>query len=102
MLGALKQIAKHCLDEANVPGKNIHEKTLLSIILKNNEVKDLVTDIPADYFSDMQYRTIFQLWFSDDIDTVYDLKDDVLVQKYEIVKDFSLVDNNLNNNMAII
>ena len=93
---------KNIVDEVIEIDKNIHEKTLLSIILKNNEVKDLVTDIPADYFSDMQYRTIFQLWFSDEIDTVYDLKDDVLVQKYEIVKNFNLADNNLNNNMAII
>ena len=93
---------KNIVDEVIEIDKNIHEKTLLSIILKNNEVKDLVTDIPADYFSDMQYRTIFQLWFSDEIDTIYDLKDDVLVQKYEIVKNFNLADNNLNNNMAII
>ena len=93
---------KNIVDEVIEIDKNIHEKTLLSIILKNNEVKDLVTDIPADYFSDIQYRTIFQLWFSDEIDTIYDLKDDVLVQKYEIVKNFNLADNNLNNNMAII
>ena len=58
--------------------------------------------MPADYFSDMQYRTIFQLWLSDEIDSIYDLKVDVLVQKYEIVKNFNLADNNLNNNMAII
>lgn len=89
-------------DEVIQIEKNIHEKTLLSIILKNNEVKDLVTDIPADYFSDMQYRTIFQLWFSDEIDSIYELKDDVLVQKYEIVKNYNLADNNLNNTMAII
>ena len=82
--------------------KNIHEKTILSIILKNNEVKDLVTDIPADYFSDIQYRTIFQLWYSDEIDSIYDLKDEVLVQKYDMVKNFNLADNNLNNTMAII
>ena len=93
---------KNIVDEVIEIDKNIHEKTLLSIILKNNEVKDLVTDIPADYFSDMQYRTIFQLWLSDEIDSIYDLKDDVLVQKYEIVKNFNLADNNLNNNMAII
>lgn len=90
------------VDEVIEIDKNMHEKTLLSIILKNNEVKDLVTDIPADYFSDIQYRTIFQLWFSDEIDTIYDLKDDVLVEKYEIIKNFNLADNNLNNNMAII
>ena len=80
----------------------IQETTLLSIILNEKDVKDFVTGIPLDHFSDDSNRLIYSLWLDDRLEEIYTIQNEDLVEKFDEIKNIRLDKGTLNQKMAII